>query len=89
MVLGWYQISLAWVEPELPAPGFQAPEGRPYLHRYKLRFDWCDGQGEPWFLQSLSGDLKGWEPGDKLEMCDKAEPVGAFACPAVGDPFDE
>lgn len=49
VVLGWYWISAHWVEAEFPAESAELAPGRPYFHRLKLRFDWCDAQGDPWW----------------------------------------
>jgi hypothetical protein len=58
-----YWISITWVEPEPVPPGIECPEGRGYFHRYKIRFDWVDTQGQPWWLPSDCAG-KEWEPGD-------------------------
>ncbi|WVF67083.1 hypothetical protein IAT40_001828 [Kwoniella sp. CBS 6097] len=49
IVLGWYWISMAWVEAEPAVAGTLPPPGRNYFHRYKIRFDWVQSQGEPWW----------------------------------------
>ncbi|WWD16674.1 hypothetical protein CI109_101104 [Kwoniella shandongensis] len=49
VVLGWYWISAAWVEAEPVGKGIKPPLGRDYFHRYKIRFDWVDSQGVPWW----------------------------------------
>ena len=48
-VLGWYWISAVWVEAETVAPDITPPAGRSYFHRYKIRFDWVQTQGDPWW----------------------------------------
>ncbi|WVR03962.1 hypothetical protein IAU60_000961 [Kwoniella sp. DSM 27419] len=50
VVLGWYWISLVWVEAEHAAFGIPPHPDRTYFHRYKVRFDWVEEQGEPWWL---------------------------------------
>ncbi|OCF32380.1 hypothetical protein I316_06050 [Kwoniella heveanensis BCC8398] len=49
VVLGWYYISMTWVEAEPAMPDMRPPSGRNYFHRYKIRFDWVQSQGEPWW----------------------------------------
>ncbi|ORX36285.1 hypothetical protein BD324DRAFT_651527 [Kockovaella imperatae] len=49
-VLGWYWISYVWVEAEPVARGIKGPSGRDYFHRYKVRFDWVESQGQPWWI---------------------------------------
>lgn len=46
VVLGWYFIASMWEEAE---PDRDAPRG--YLRRTKLKFQWIDAQGEPWWHQ--------------------------------------
>lgn len=50
VVLGWYWISAHWVEAEFPAENAKLSPDRPYFHRLKLRFDWCEAQGDPWWM---------------------------------------
>ncbi|WWC87705.1 uncharacterized protein L201_002597 [Kwoniella dendrophila CBS 6074] len=58
IVLGWYWISLTWVEAEEAPSGVRPPEGRSYFHRYKIRFDWVVSQGEPWWInRSQESDI--------------------------------
>nr|XP_019050222.1 hypothetical protein I302_00647 [Kwoniella bestiolae CBS 10118]OCF29152.1 hypothetical protein I302_00647 [Kwoniella bestiolae CBS 10118] len=52
VVLGWYWISLTWVEAEPPPLGVPPPDGRDYFHRVKIRFDWVESQGKPWWIDS-------------------------------------
>ncbi|WVQ94541.1 hypothetical protein IAU59_001620 [Kwoniella sp. CBS 9459] len=49
VVLGWYWISMTWVEAEPAVAGLDPPAGRDFFHRYKIRFDWVQSQGEPWW----------------------------------------
>ncbi|KAF9464938.1 hypothetical protein BDZ94DRAFT_1189835 [Collybia nuda] len=49
-VLGFYTIAHAWAEYQ-PANNL---EGR--VVRYKFAFEWCQGQGEPWWLQKMEGE---------------------------------
>ena len=44
-----YWISAVWVEAEPVAKGFRSPINRNYFHRYKIRFDWVQSQGQPWW----------------------------------------
>ncbi|WWC68776.1 uncharacterized protein I206_102711 [Kwoniella pini CBS 10737] len=50
VVLGWYWISFTWVEAEPCASGIKPPDCRDYFHRYKIRFDWVESQGIPWWI---------------------------------------
>lgn len=45
-----YWVSAAWFEPEACAPDVKAPPGRNYFRRLKVRFDWDNSQGPPWWL---------------------------------------
>jgi hypothetical protein len=40
-----------------------APPGRTFFHRLKVRFDWVESQGAPWWLQTGVGSWRppGWE----------------------------
>ncbi|KLT45974.1 hypothetical protein CC85DRAFT_239597 [Cutaneotrichosporon oleaginosum] len=49
-VLGWYWVSCTWYEAEPCADGVEAPEGRSWFHRLKIRFDWINTQGTPWWF---------------------------------------
>ncbi|OXG39367.1 hypothetical protein J010_07025 [Cryptococcus neoformans] len=49
VVLGWYWISYTWAEAEPVGKGVMPPRDRDYFHRYKIRFDWVNNQGEPWW----------------------------------------
>ncbi|WRT65553.1 uncharacterized protein IL334_002498 [Kwoniella shivajii] len=53
VVLGWYWISSSWVEAEISPKEVSPPEGRNYFHRVKIRFDWIENQGEPWWINPL------------------------------------
>ncbi|OCF74843.1 hypothetical protein I204_03685 [Kwoniella mangroviensis CBS 8886] len=52
VILGWYWISLTWVEAEWPPLGVSPPKERDYFHRVKIRFDWVESQGTPWWIES-------------------------------------
>ncbi|WWC60152.1 uncharacterized protein I303_102716 [Kwoniella dejecticola CBS 10117] len=54
VVLGWYWISMTWVEAEPCSPGITPPLDRDYFHRYKIRFDWVQSQGRPWWINDES-----------------------------------
>ncbi|KAK8861420.1 hypothetical protein IAR55_002239 [Kwoniella newhampshirensis] len=70
VVLGWYWISAAWVEAESAGRGVTPPPGRNYFHRYKIRFDWVDSQGEPWWDRKvISGFGTGSKEGSPLIPC--------------------
>jgi hypothetical protein len=45
-----YWISRTWVEAEYPGIGVQS-DHKGYFLRYKIRFDWVESQGSPWWLQ--------------------------------------
>jgi hypothetical protein len=51
-----YWISITWVEGEFPAKGVK-PDEKGYFHRYKIRFDWIDSQGTPWWEDDTPGPL--------------------------------
>lgn len=44
-----YWISAIWVEAEPTARGVRSLPHRSYFHRYKVRFDWVENQGGPWW----------------------------------------
>lgn len=46
-----YWVSAAWYEPEACAPDVKAPPERNYFRRLKVRFDWVQSQGTPWWLE--------------------------------------
>ncbi|KAF8629412.1 hypothetical protein AX15_003465 [Amanita polypyramis BW_CC] len=50
-VLGFYTIAHAWAEYQ-PA---QNEQGR--VVRYKFAFRWCEGQGEPWWIQATEPSI--------------------------------
>ncbi|KAM6501961.1 hypothetical protein JOM56_001938 [Amanita muscaria] len=50
-VLGFYTIAHAWAEYQ-PASNEQ---GR--VVRYKFAFRWCEGQGQPWWIQDPGADM--------------------------------
>ncbi|WWC99165.1 hypothetical protein V866_006060 [Kwoniella sp. B9012] len=50
VILGWYWISLTWVEAEWPPLCVSPPKERDYFHRVKIRFDWVESQGTPWWI---------------------------------------
>ncbi|WVQ73812.1 hypothetical protein IAR50_003393 [Cryptococcus sp. DSM 104548] len=56
VVLGWYWISYTWVEAEPAYKGTKPPPGREYFHRIKIRFDWVESQGNPWWEDCAAGD---------------------------------
>nr|XP_019013326.1 uncharacterized protein I206_01392 [Kwoniella pini CBS 10737]OCF52107.1 hypothetical protein I206_01392 [Kwoniella pini CBS 10737] len=56
VVLGWFWITDAWLEPIMPdiqlfTPSQNAPAGRPEEVIWKFRFEWCTGgkQDMPWW----------------------------------------
>ena len=53
LLISRYWISTTWVEAEPAARGVKPPANRSYFHRYKLRFDWVESQGEPWWSDPL------------------------------------
>ncbi|KAK4686891.1 hypothetical protein P7C73_g3236, partial [Tremellales sp. Uapishka_1] len=62
-VLGWYWISVTWVEAEFVADG-SGQHPRPWFERVKIRFDWVQSQGVPWWeregedgVESLENEL--------------------------------
>jgi len=48
-LIGRYWISAAWVEAEPAGLSVQSHPSRDYFHRYKVRFDWIESQGLPWW----------------------------------------
>ncbi|KAL1410253.1 hypothetical protein Q8F55_004259 [Vanrija albida] len=46
-VLGWYWVSAAWFEAAPPDPG--AAGSPAFFRRLKVRFDWVESQGAPWW----------------------------------------
>ena len=55
-----YWISATWVEAEPVASGVKAPPDRDWFHRVKIRFDWIESQGTPWWLsdnQASTSDM--------------------------------
>lgn len=51
-----YWVSSTWVEGEFPAKGVK-PDEKGYYHRYKIRFDWIDSQGTPWWEDETPGPI--------------------------------
>ncbi|BEI90583.1 uncharacterized protein CcaverHIS019_0306530 [Cutaneotrichosporon cavernicola] len=49
-VLGWYWVSCTWYEAEPCAHGVEPRDDRQWFRRLKVRFDWIDTQGTPWWL---------------------------------------
>ncbi|KAF8639503.1 hypothetical protein AX17_001408 [Amanita inopinata Kibby_2008] len=50
-ILGFYTIAYAWAE-------YQPAENeRGRVIRYKFAFRWCDGQGQPWWIQDVCPDM--------------------------------
>ncbi|BEJ13652.1 hypothetical protein CspHIS471_0308260 [Cutaneotrichosporon sp. HIS471] len=49
-VLGWYWVSCTWYEAEPCAQGVAPRDDRQWFRRLKVRFDWIDTQGTPWWL---------------------------------------
>lgn len=62
---GRYWVSAAWYEPEACAPGVKAPPGRDYFRRLKVRFDWVQSQGTPWWL--ARGGTSWYPPSDRQQ----------------------
>jgi len=46
---GRYWVSQVWTEAEPVAEGVKPPANRDWYKRVKVRFDWVDSQGEPWW----------------------------------------
>ncbi|EIW66506.1 hypothetical protein TREMEDRAFT_74716 [Tremella mesenterica DSM 1558] len=67
-----YWVSATWVEAEPVAQGIEAPAGRDYHHRYKIRFDWIDTQGDPWWIDEHSSTPSDEEIVEK--MVEEASP---------------
>lgn len=71
-VLGWYWVSAAWYEAEPVALGVAPPEsGKPWFQRLKVRFDWVESQGQPWWLRDGEGS---WVKPDGTTPVVTAEP---------------
>jgi hypothetical protein len=43
---------MVWTEAEPVAQGIKSPIGRAWFKRVKVRFDWVESQGVPWWEQS-------------------------------------
>ncbi|RDB24732.1 hypothetical protein Hypma_007651 [Hypsizygus marmoreus] len=59
-VLGFYTITHAWAEHQ------PTNNDRGYVVRYKFSFQWCDGQGEPWWVADQAHDMEIDEPMDAI-----------------------
>ena len=55
-----YWISHTWVEAEYPGIGVD-PGRKGYFLRYKIRFDWVEGQGTPWWLLDSEAGREEWK----------------------------
>jgi hypothetical protein len=67
-----YWISATWVEKEIGLKG-----GKDWYRRVKIRFDWVQSQGEPWW------DRSGVQEGKLSRTCDPDEPMlDVLACPS-------
>jgi hypothetical protein len=53
-----YWVSLVWTEAEPVASGIRPPAGRDWYKRVKVRFDWVEIQGIPWWEQSAGPALQ-------------------------------
>ncbi|WWC85264.1 uncharacterized protein L201_000126 [Kwoniella dendrophila CBS 6074] len=60
IVLGWFWITDAWLEPVMPdlelfTPHLKKPSAPPEFVTWKFRFDWCIGgqQDSPWWSSAL------------------------------------
>lgn len=49
LLTGRYWISSVWVEAEPTDWSVQPHPSRNYFHRYKVRFEWVEAQGRPWW----------------------------------------
>ncbi|WVQ78260.1 hypothetical protein IAT38_000344 [Cryptococcus sp. DSM 104549] len=73
IVLGWFWITDAWLEPVLPtlrlfAEDQGTPQGPPERVIWKFRFQWCTGtQPPPWWM-SPSSSPRMSEPASSLEQ---------------------
>lgn len=55
-----YWVSATWYEAEPCAAEVQPPPNREWFRRLKVRFDWIETQGTPWWLAGKGG--KSWVP---------------------------
>jgi len=49
---------MVWTEAEPVAQGIKRPAGRDWYKRVKVRFDWVESQGTPWWEQSAAPKLQ-------------------------------
>ncbi|ORY29498.1 hypothetical protein BCR39DRAFT_588274 [Naematelia encephala] len=75
-ILGWYWISATWVEAEPVALGVRPMHGRDWFNRYKIRFDWVQGQGDPWWLDTEVDRVPDGRCLGKSEREERVEPSG-------------
>ncbi|KAF8844298.1 hypothetical protein BDN67DRAFT_963043 [Paxillus ammoniavirescens] len=81
VVLGIYRISHAWAECQ------PSPDGLKRIVRWKFAFQWCGGQGDPWWMTgSPSSKLQSFEsngPPTCLPLAGAEESSGAEGGPGV------
>lgn len=79
------------------AKGFKAPVDRDYFHRYKVRFDWVESQGRPWWDTFPSGPVETGHSSSPLSNSEHnglvgkdvpslVDPVSGLATPPVTPP---
>jgi hypothetical protein len=49
-----YWVSMTWSEAEPASASIDNPKGKEWFKRLKVRFDWVDDQGDPWWTRNAS-----------------------------------
>lgn len=67
-----YWVSATWYEAEPCARDVEPPSDRDWFRRLKVRFDWVEGQGRPWWLSGAKGAASwvapDWQPAREGEV---------------------
>lgn len=85
---------MVWTEAEPVAQGIKPPIGRNWFKRVKVRFDWVESQGVPWWEQSAGPAPQQTEPYEEAITSPEAKriQVSELACAESGqknlDHFD-
>jgi hypothetical protein len=66
---------LVWTESEPVAQGIKPPIGRNWFKRVKVRFDWVESQGTPWWEQSAGSAPQQTDPYEEAVASPEAKRV--------------
>lgn len=70
-----YWVSHVWTEAEPAAKGVSLPRGRDWYKRVKVRFDWVDSQGQPWWEKDAGASTAIVEPIVEFEPTQEAKRI--------------